>query len=82
MNALELIIEPIRKSTLGYFKHKLTGHLYEGPFFLGDNGRFRISNRRTFQWEFLDLKDLENLEKITSKEGKKLVKSYSPLKDK
>ncbi len=32
MDALELIIESIRKSTEGYFKHKITGDLYEGPF--------------------------------------------------
>lgn len=76
MNALELITEPIRKSTINYFKHKVTGDLYEGPFFLCDDGRLRISNQRTHQWEFLDLKDLKNLEKITSEEGEKLIKSY------
>ncbi len=81
MDALELIIEPIRKSTLSYFKHKVTGYLYEGPFFLGNDGKLRISNQRTLQWEFLDLKDLENLKKITSEEGEELKKSYYPFKD-
>ena len=81
MDALELIKESIRKSTIGYFKHKFTNHLYEGPFFLGNDGKLRISNRRTIQWEFLDVKDLENLEKIASEEGEKLEKSYSPFKE-
>lgn len=80
MDALELITEPIRKSTLGYFKHKITGHLYEGPFFLVNDCKLRISNKRTLQWEFLDFRDLENLEKITSEEGEDLVKSYFPSK--
>ena len=76
MDAYELIIEPIRKSTISYFKHKVTGHLYEGPFFLGNDYRLRISNRQTLQWEFFDLKDLKNLEKITSEAGEELIKSY------
>ena len=76
MDAYELITESIRKSTISYFKHKVTGNLYEGPFFLSDNDKLRISNRRTLQWEFFDLKDLKNLEKITSEAGEELIKSY------
>ncbi len=88
MDALKLIIEPIRKATLGYFKYKINGHLYEGPLLLEDNPdsdgkyRFRISNEKTIQWEFFGLTDLKNLEKITFKEGEELKKSYFPLKNK
>lgn len=64
MHALDIIREPIRKSTLGFFKHDITNQLYEGPLYLDEKGKVRIFNRTTAQWDFLNLLELNCLEKI------------------
>lgn len=88
MNALgmvqDMIKEPIRKSTLGYFEHRLTGHLYEGPCHLtSDDGKckLRIMNETTQQWEFLDLVDLRHLEKIRGIYLSKETHEWKPIPD-
>jgi len=63
MDALDIIKEPVRKSTLGFFKHKVTNQVYEGPIHL-EKGKLRIYNQTTVQWDFLNLEELNLLEKI------------------